>query len=118
MMRRENVIIDFEREPPCKVPVYFNKYAMDDEGRPREQREPRDREPRRAPPSYRSQSMPRQSRYGDRLLPPGGSGDNGSIYNDNGMEMQPKGRKRERPGKSFFSFVIVCFYLNYSLMNI
>jgi hypothetical protein len=111
MMRRENVIIDFEQEPPCKVPVYFNKYAMDDEGRPREAR---DREtPRNRPPSYRSQSMPRQSRYGDRLLPPGGErerggGDNGSIYNENGMEMQPKGRK-QRPGKLSVSPIFIVF---------
>jgi hypothetical protein len=116
MMRRENVIIDFEQEPPCKVPVYFNKYAMDDEGRPRE---PRDREPpRNRPPSYRSQSMPRQSRYGDRLLPPGdrGGGDNCSIYNENGMEMQPKGRKRERPGRLSVSPLNCVLYIN-SLMN-
>jgi hypothetical protein len=97
MMRRDPVIIDFEQEPPCRAPIYANKYAMDDV-------EERRGETRSRPPSYRSQSMPRQqSRFGDRLLPPGrGALDNRSLYNDNGMEMQPKGRaKRERPGKFF-----------------
>lgn len=94
MMRRDPVIIDFEQEPPCRAPIYANKYAMDDV----EER----RGDQRRPPSYRSQSMPRQqSRYGDRLMPPGRNvPDNRSLYNDNGMDMQPKGRaKRERPGK-------------------
>jgi hypothetical protein len=99
MMRRDPVIIDFDQEPPCKAPIYCNKYAMDDT----EER----RGDARRPPSYRSQSMPRQSRFGDRLAPPGRGGvDNRSIYNETNMEMQPssKGRgerKRERPGKLF-----------------
>lgn len=101
MMRRENVVIDFEQEPPCKVPVYFNKYAMENErgGEPmREQRESKEREFTSRPPSYRSQSMPRQGpRYGDRLMPPGGR----CVDDDHEMmEPQPtKGRKRERPGE-------------------
>lgn len=106
MMRRDPVIIDFEQEPPCKAPVYFNKYAMDDvderrgEGRTRQ--------------NFRSQSMPRQqSRFGDRLLPPGrgGPADNRSLYNESNLEMQAKGRserKRERPGK-FFVYPVVMF---------
>ena len=102
MMRRENVIIDFEQEPPCKAPIYCNKYAMD-EGEERRGENKR--------PSYRSQSMPRQqSRFGDRLLPPNGRGgaDNRSLYNESNLEMQPsaKGRtKRERPGKLFVSLL-------------
>jgi hypothetical protein len=103
MMRRDPVIIDFEQEPPCKAPIYANKYAMDDG-------EERRGETKRQP-SYRSQSMPRQqSRFGDRLLPPGGprgAPDNRSLYNESNLEMQPKGRaKRERPGKLF---VFPCF---------
>lgn len=101
MMRRDPVIIDFEQEPPCKAPVYFNRYAMDDgeerrgEGRTRQ--------------NFRSQSMPRQqSRFGDRLLPPGrgSGGDNRSLYNESNLDMQAKGRgerKRERPGKLIVS---------------
>lgn len=103
MMRRDPVIIDFEQEPPCKAPIYYNKYAMDDG-------EERRGESKRVP-SYRSQSMPRQSRFGDRLLPPpgrGGAADNRSLYNESNLEMQSssKGRgerKRERPGKFFVS---------------
>lgn len=99
MMRRDPVIIDFDQEPPCKAPIYANKYAMDDV-------EERRGEARRQP-NYRSQSMPRQqSRFGDRLLPPGGRGgpDNRSLYNESNLDMQAsaKGRaKRERPGKFF-----------------
>lgn len=100
MMRRDPVIIDFEQEPPCKAPIYANKYAMDDMDERRGEG--------RRPHNYRSQSMPRQqSRFGDRLLPPGrgGPGDNRSLYNESNLEMQPssKGRerKRERPGKFF-----------------
>lgn len=101
MMRRENVVIDFEQEPPCKVPVYFNKYAMENErgGEPMRERESKEREFTSRPPSYRSQSMPRQGpRYGDRLMPPGGRG----IVDDDHEMMEPqptKGRKRERPGE-------------------
>ena len=65
-------------------------------------------------PNYRSQSMPRQSRFGDRLAPPPGRGgpDNRSLYNESGFEMQPssKGRKRERPGKLFVSPVFDVYY--------
>lgn len=96
MFRRDPVIIDFEQEPPCKAPIYYNKYAMDD-------MEERRGDGRR--PNYRSQSMPRQSRFGDRLAPPSGRGavDNRSLYNESSLEMQAssKGRKRERPGKLF-----------------
>jgi len=99
MMRRDPVVIDFETETPCKAPIYANKYAMDD----MDERGGAGMSSRgeKRPPSYRSQSMPRQqSRYGDRLLPPGGR--DRPSYDDNvDMEMQPikKGRKRERPGK-------------------
>lgn len=100
MMRRDPVIIDFDQEPPCKAPIYANKYAMDD-------MDERRGEGRRHN-SYRSQSMPRQTRqFGDRLNPPGrgGPGDNRSLYNESNLEMLPtsKGRKRERPGKLFVS---------------
>lgn len=99
MMRRDPVIIDFEQEPPCKAPIYCNKYAMDDGEENRGERG-------RRPPNYRSQSMPRQSRFGDRLQPPvRGNNDNRSLYNESSLEMQTssKGRKRERPGKLFVS---------------
>lgn len=98
-MRRDPVIIDFEQEPPCKAPIYANKYAMDDQ-------DERRGDARR--PNYRSQSMPRQqSRFGDRLMPPGrgSTTDNRSLYNDN-LDPSAKGRgerKRERPGKLFVS---------------
>lgn len=99
MLRRDPVIIDFEQEPPCKAPIYFNKYAMDDGDERRDER--------RRPRDIRSQSMPRQSRFGDRLNPPGrgGPADNRSLYNESNLEMLPssKGRKRERPGKLFVS---------------
>lgn len=95
MMRRDPVIIDFEQEPPCKAPIYANKYAMDDTDERRGEG--------KRPHNYRSQSMPRQSRFGDRLVPPnrGGAADNRSLYNESNLEMQTssKGRKRERPGK-------------------
>ena len=106
MMRRDPVIIDFDQEPPCRAPIYANKYAMDDG------EERRGESTKSRPPSYRSQSMPRQqSRFGDRLLPPGrGANDNRSLYNDNSIEMQPKGRaKRERPGK--FICASLCVFL-------
>lgn len=67
--------------------------------------------------NFRSQSMPRQqSRFGDRLLPPGrgGPADNRSLYNESNLEMQAKGRgerKRERPGK-FFVYPVVMFISN------
>lgn len=100
MMRRDPVIIDFDQEPPCKAPIYANRYAMDDN-------DERRGEGRRQ--NYRSQSMPRQSRFGDRLNPPGrgGPSDNRSLYNESNLEMQPssKGRKRERPGKLFVSLL-------------
>jgi hypothetical protein len=112
MMRRDPVIIDFEQEPPCKAPIYANKYAMDD-------MDERRGEARR--PNYRSQSMPRQqSRFGDRLAPPnrggresiGGGADNRSLYNESNFDMQTKGRKRERPGKLFVLPVLMSsFYL-------
>lgn len=102
-MRRDPVIIDFDQEPPCKAPIYFNKYAMDDGDERRDER--------RRPRDIRSQSMPRQSRFGDRLIPPGrgGPGDNRSLYNESNLEMLPtsKGRKRERPGKLFVSPVLM-----------
>lgn len=95
MMRRDPVIIDFDQEPPCKAPIYCNKYAMEDNEERRGERRQ----------NFRSQSMPRQSRFGDRLIPPGrgGPGDNRSLYNESNLEMQAtsKGRKRERPGKLF-----------------
>jgi hypothetical protein len=93
MLRRDPVIIDFEQEPPCKAPIYANKYAMDDTDERRGEA--------RRPPNYRSQSMPRQqSRFGDRLVPPHrASGDNRSLNHESNLEMQSKGRKRERPGK-------------------
>lgn len=97
MMRRDPVLIEFEKDHSCKAPMYCNKYAMDD----MDERAP----PKRAP-NTRSQSMPRQSRYGDRLMPPPertGSRDNrGSTggYEDNMDDMPPrKGRKQSRPGK-------------------
>lgn len=98
-MRRDPVLIDFDQEPPCKAPIYANRYAMDDT-------DERRGEGRRH--NYRSQSMPRQSRqFGDRLIPPGrgGPADNRSLYNESNLEMQTssKGRKRERPGKLFVS---------------
>lgn len=97
MMRRDPVIIDFEQEPPCKAPIYANKYALDD----MDEQGARRGDVKR-PQNFRSQSMPRQSRYGDRLLPPGrGASENRSSLDENEMEMQPvkKGRTRQRPGK-------------------
>lgn len=113
MMRRENVVIDFEQEPPCKVPVYFNKYAMENErGEPTRERESKERELVSRPPSYRSQSMPRQGpRYGDRLMPPPGG--RGGDDDHEMMEPQPKGRKRERPGELNVSR---CFPLFHSII--
>lgn len=102
-MRRDPVMIDFEHEPPTKTPVICNKYAMDDV-------EEREMGSKRSP-NARSQSMPRQIRYGDRLLPPGQS-DRLPIYEDNDLEMQPirKGRKpRERQGMFCPTFVCSIF---------
>ncbi|CRK91732.1 CLUMA_CG005367, isoform A [Clunio marinus] len=99
MMRRDPVISGFEQEPPCKAPIFANKYAL-------EEMDERRGDGRRHH-NFRSQSMPRQSRFGDRLYPPGGrggAGDNRSLYNESNLEMQPtsKGRerKRERPAPS------------------
>jgi hypothetical protein len=93
MMRRDPIMLGFDNnEPPLRTPVLCNKYALEDSDEKGEAK--------RSPHS-RSQSMPRQSRYGDRLVPPGP--DNAPPgYDDNDMEMQPmrnKGRKmRERSG--------------------
>jgi hypothetical protein len=91
-------MIEFEHEQQqqpqsCKAPMYCNKYAMDDA---------EEFNPRR-PPNIRSQSMPRQSRYGDRLMPPQSTSnmrDDNRNYDENDLEMQPrKGtRKASRPG--------------------
>jgi hypothetical protein len=95
MLRRDPVLIEFERDQTCKAPMYCNKYAMDDMD---------ERPQKRPPPNMRSQSMPRQSRYGDRLMPPqamrqnsrGSTGD----YDENAEDMPlRKGRKPSRPGK-------------------
>lgn len=95
MLRRDPVLAGFDQEPPCKTPVLCNKYALEDS-------DEKSRENKRSPHT-RSQSMPRQSRYGDRLFPPGQ--DNAPpIYDENDMEMQSmrKGRKnRERSGMLF-----------------
>lgn len=97
MMRRDPVMIEFEQEQTCKAPMYCNKYAMDDV---------EERTPKR--PNMRSQSMPRQSRYGDRLMPPqlngrenrGSASGNSTAYDENMDDMPPrKGRKQSRPGK-------------------
>jgi hypothetical protein len=111
-------MIEFEqeqtdREQPCKAPMYCNKYAMDDV----EERAPKQR------PNMRSQSMPRQSRYGDRLMPPQlngreprGSASGNSGYEENMDDMPPrKGRKqsvnKSRPGK--FSVASCAFLPNF-----
>lgn len=97
-MRRDPVLIEFERDQSCKAPMYCNKYAMDDT---------EERQPKR-PPNMRSQSMPRQSRYGDRLMPPQDrmmtnreNRERGSTggYDDNDDMPPRKGRKPSRPGK-------------------
>jgi hypothetical protein len=91
-MRRDPIMVGMDQEPPCKTPVLCNKYAL-------EENEQRMRGDNKRGSHTRSQSMPRHSRYGDRLMPPGQ--DNGQAnYDDNEMEMQPirKGRKRERSG--------------------
>ena len=105
-MRRDPVMIDFEHEPPCKTPVLCNKYALED-------MDEREVGSKRSP-NTRSQSMPRQLRYGDRLLPPGHQADRMPIYEDNDLDMQPirKGRKpRERQGMFLVSRLFVLFYL-------
>ncbi|KFB44014.1 hypothetical protein ZHAS_00011845 [Anopheles sinensis] len=59
MFRQDSQMIDMDDESPCKTPILCNKYAIDevDEiGRPTR-------------PNPRSQSMPRQARYGDSLMP-------------------------------------------------
>lgn len=94
MLRRDPVLVEFERDQSCKAPMYCNKYAMDD----------MDERPQKRPPSnMRSQSMPRQSRYGDRLMPPQAMRQNsrGSTEYDENAEDMPlrKGRKPSRPGK-------------------
>ncbi|XP_052860314.1 uncharacterized protein LOC128267506 [Anopheles cruzii] len=59
MFRQDSQMVDMEDESPCKTPVLCNKYAIDEQDDSR-------RSPR---PNPRSQSMPRQTRYGDRLMP-------------------------------------------------
>lgn len=109
MMRRDPVMIEFEREEACKAPMYCNKYAMDDV---------EERTPKR--PNMRSQSMPRQSRYGDRLLPPqlngrenrGSGSGNSAAYEDNMDDMPPrKGRKPSRPGKFCCCILLIVHFL-------
>ncbi|XP_050093309.1 uncharacterized protein LOC126576184 [Anopheles aquasalis] len=48
-----------DEDSPCKTPILCNKYAIDNHDEPVKQTRP----------NPRSQSMPRQTRYGDRLLP-------------------------------------------------
>lgn len=107
-MRRDPVIIEFEREQSCKAPMYCNKYAMDDV---------EERAPKRQ--NMRSQSMPRQSRFGDRLMPPQlngrearGSGSS-AAYDENLDDMPPrKGRKPSRPGK-FCCCILLNVHFNF-----
>ncbi|XP_055627642.1 uncharacterized protein LOC129769404 [Toxorhynchites rutilus septentrionalis] len=99
MFRRDPQMVDFDEEGvPGKTPILCNKYALDD----MEERESQagmrtGRADSHSPTNPRSQSMPRQSRYGDRLMP-----DRLPYYNeDNEMELQnvrkppPTGRRRE-----------------------
>uniref|UniRef100_A0AAG5D1E0 Potassium channel domain-containing protein n=1 Tax=Anopheles atroparvus TaxID=41427 RepID=A0AAG5D1E0_ANOAO len=57
--RQDSHMIDMDDESPCKTPILCNKYAIDDV----------DEIGRQTRPNPRSQSMPRQARYGDSLMP-------------------------------------------------
>ncbi|XP_055533596.1 uncharacterized protein LOC129723416 isoform X2 [Wyeomyia smithii] len=103
--RRDPQMMEFDEEGgPGKPPILCNKYALDEmqerNSIERSHTGPRGRggEDNRAPINPRSQSMPRHSRYGDRLMP-----DRLPYYNeDNEMEMHnirksstATGRRRE-----------------------
>ncbi|XP_058458108.1 uncharacterized protein LOC131434885 isoform X2 [Malaya genurostris] len=107
MYRRDPQVMELDEDSgPGKTPILCNKYALDDV---QERNSPiritggtrGKASDGRVPANPRSQSMPRHSRYGDRLMP-----DRLPYYNDeNEMEMQstrkpnppPTGRRRERP---------------------
>ncbi|XP_058828138.1 uncharacterized protein LOC131688028 isoform X2 [Topomyia yanbarensis] len=107
MLRRDPQMMEFDEDSgPGKTPILCNKYALDEV---QERNSPargaggsRGRGSDIRPPANpRSQSMPRHSRYGDRLMP-----DRLPYYNeDNEVEMQTvrkphppaTGRRRERP---------------------
>lgn len=107
MFRRDPQMVDFDEEvEPGKTPILCNKYALDDMEERSSPGGPRGiggGSDGRFPVNPRSQSMPRQSRYGDRLMP-----DRMPYYNEeNEMAMQaarkqplpPPGKRRDlRPG--------------------
>lgn len=96
MFRRDPQMVDFEEEGgPGKTPILCNKYALDDMEERASPGGPRGGPgaDRRSPINPRSQSMPRQSRYGDRLMP-----DRMPYYNEeNEMAMQAAARKQPPP---------------------
>lgn len=115
MFRRDPQMVDFDEEggPGGKTPILCNKYALEDMDEQQQRGSPRGRggpggdgfHDGRGPMNPRSQSMPRQSRYGDRLMP-----DRLPYYNEDNemMEMNAAarkpshpstGRRRERPGE-------------------
>ncbi|XP_055589683.1 uncharacterized protein LOC129741892 [Uranotaenia lowii] len=89
MFRRDPTMVDFDEEGgPGKTPILCNKYAIDDMD---EQNAPESL--RGSPMGPRSQSMPRHSRYGDRLMP-----DRLPYYHeDNEMEMHPSRKSMPPP---------------------
>lgn len=121
MFRRDPQMVDFDEEVgPGKTPILCNKYALEEMEERSSPGGPRGGtgNDRRSPINPRSQSMPRQSRYGDRLMP-----DRMPYYNEeNEMAMQAArkqppphpavGRRREmRPGNSpvFARLIVVNF---------
>ncbi|XP_052563533.1 uncharacterized protein LOC120429313 [Culex pipiens pallens] len=103
MFRRDPQMVDFDEEggPGGKTPILCNKYALEDmdeqqRGSPRGRGGPGGDgfHDGRGPMNPRSQSMPRQSRYGDRLMP-----DRLPYYNEDNemMEMNAAARKPSHP---------------------
>ncbi|XP_021705095.1 uncharacterized protein LOC5572135 isoform X2 [Aedes aegypti] len=95
MFRRDPQMVDFDEEVgPGKTPILCNKYALEEMEERSSPGGPRGGtgNDRRSPINPRSQSMPRQSRYGDRLMP-----DRMPYYNEeNEMAMQAA-RKQPPP---------------------
>uniref|UniRef100_A0A182FLS4 Potassium channel domain-containing protein n=1 Tax=Anopheles albimanus TaxID=7167 RepID=A0A182FLS4_ANOAL len=81
-----------DEDSPCKTPILCNKYAIDNHDEPVKQTRP----------NPRSQSMPRQTRYGDRLLPdrmPYYTEDNELIEMQTVRKSMPR-RREPRPAPS------------------
>lgn len=102
MLRRQEqqqqaqAALEVDREPETKTPILCNRYAMDE----MDERSLKKHHHSQTP-NIRSQSMPRQTNYGDRLAPPPSPPERLPYYADgHDIEMHPvrKGRKRERSG--------------------